>query len=818
MLGDPCLDDENQSEWGTLVSKCLPSRSLPPYLSCPQAIKCLANVAKCFEEFTLQCTIFQVVGAAGPSKKKRLKLKRHTENHQCICSADLYVRMWTTSTEETAVEAGRGIKETCAFHSKSTVYKQLVAIPNRNNHLLTQGTSEMLTLSDEPSMGAHSASMTDGNWQGEHLGLPASLTVAASLEGTSEILTEPSQALEESDENPKSSLQDGQPTGMILEEVAEPQSDSPLSGGRDAAQRCQGNAKEAVSPISDEDVVTNADTQTTISDSPSIASMMELDSQKGVPNTSTPNSSRPKQRPRIFSTRIPKRDSKFFGREDILTSITEFLMPQPGTSGEEIDTFNPGNLVFLHGSPGLGKTSIALESTYRIQQAFDHIFWLRADSELHLAQSFYDAATTLKLVQSFADHNHANSRRSFLAWLSTTGGKCLIVFDDADDAQVLLPLAPYLNRASVIITSRQPLEKLDLQAARHKSPRSIRVEGFNDSEAIAFLQSLMDNRRSAELCDLKAIAKRCGHIPLLLRRIGTITKYSSLLRDQDVIDRVERIVNLCDFYGLSLGLSEMSKNLMDVMALFDCNRVDDGILLGAQRCSGSPPMPVPTTDEDYFDSRDELLRNAVVSQVEPRALAMHRVIQHWVRAKLSPTDFAQAFRWACLLLEAQWPSKRKIRNAVLGNWPEFDSLHSHVHELAKAYMERGNSKGSDILLNENLPPALAESYLSILLQSTSYVQSDHQNRTLANCEEIQCITWKRHRRSESFTSSTQSIDQGESAEPFNDTYTECKASKETCRGYIRRSTPCRHGWPDRSLCGTEQLLGSTATYVHEVEH
>ena len=65
---------------------------------------------------------------------------------------------------------------------------------------------------------------------------------------------------------------------------------------------------------------------------------------------------------------------------------------------------------------------------------------------------------------------------------------------------------------------------------------------------------------------------------------------------------------------------------------------------------------------------------------------MHRAVQ---RAILSATESQQlkdAFDTASVLLLAQWPSKRKFTNIVLGNWPEFDQLHSHVHRLSELFV------------------------------------------------------------------------------------------------------------------------------------
>ena len=151
------------------------------------------------------------------------------------------------------------------------------------------------------------------------------------------------------------------------------------------------------------------------------------------------------------------------------------------------------------------------------------------------------------------------------------------------------------------------------------------------------------------------------------------------------------------------------------------------------------------TDEEYFDTKQELLSNAIVSQANPNSICMHRVIQRAVRANLSSIELAQAFHCACLLLEARWPSKRKIRNIVLGNWPEFDSLHSHAHELTDVFVEHDRSRitgmsGQNELLNDT--------YIRILVQSTWYAHSHYQTTHSSHNWQVQCPPRECQRRSE----------------------------------------------------------------------
>lgn len=142
MLGDPDLNLGNQDEWIPLISKCLPCKTLPKHLDCPQDARCLQHVASCFEEFTLHSTLLQVSCVAGSRRKHFLKVR--AEDCRCICFATMTVRMWTTTNEEVTVPPGEGDRNNCAFYPKSTLYNRLVSISNYAAPSLITGTSAPL--------------------------------------------------------------------------------------------------------------------------------------------------------------------------------------------------------------------------------------------------------------------------------------------------------------------------------------------------------------------------------------------------------------------------------------------------------------------------------------------------------------------------------------------------------------------------------------------------------------------------------------------------------------------------------------------------
>ena len=90
-------------------------------------------------------------------------------------------------------------------------------------------------------------------------------------------------------------------------------------------------------------------------------------------------------------------------------------------------------------------------------------------------------------------------------WLETDGDRCLLVFDDVSDPEVLRPFVPADGTARVLITStRQPAANLG---------SAVPVDVFSAAEASAFLAGrtgLDDEAGAAE------VAAALGHLPLAL--------------------------------------------------------------------------------------------------------------------------------------------------------------------------------------------------------------------------------------------------------------------------------------------------------------
>ena len=719
MVGDPDLNSGNRREWISLISKCLPCKTVPKHLDSPEDARCLQHVACEFEENTLHSTLFQVSSAAESSRKRFLKL--HAEDHRCIYSANMTVRMWTTTSEEFTVPHGEGDKKNCAFHWKSTHYRNLLSIPDSIAQSSIRGTIEPLAVLEaqtQDSPKAYSSidelaenvpSNRPASPQGTYLTGPSRLAKDAVPMTTVEIGSgTKSIAIKSVEDEPQTVNHGDQHSDP---EEKQPDYLSVVATKESGSLSCDDSSVESLGLTSSE----KARHEGSVNDT----------AQQQVSHTSPVRESpRIPHRSPFFYMQVPKRDAKFFGREEIVNSLQGILTPTSMPTNESLAKQDSGPVIVLHGTPGVGKSAIAIELTYRTQAVFDNVFWLRANSNLHLAQSYHQVATSLGLVQDRGDHNHESSRHKFIDWLSTTCSKWLLVFDDADELQVLRDFMPRRHHGSIIITSRQ-MSQVGLDIKDDQCLHNFQIDPFVVEDAAEFIRALAPcafsaTGTAAEASTLTAIARNCDYLPFTLRRVGTLINSLGSMKQAISIGTIEQLASCLLASGFSHplieeALSSTSSALLNVIAFLDSYCIDDAILLGAQRHKDVPLRGFPMKDDDYFDAKNELVAHALLTiGTNSNAIDIHRLTARALRAKLDPDRFRAGFQSACRLVEAGWPSRRKMKNIMLGNWPEFDSLHSHVHELSNIYVEydRKRKKGKDEQELSN------DSYLNVLLLST----------------------------------------------------------------------------------------------------
>ena len=173
-------------------------------------------------------------------------------------------------------------------------------------------------------------------------------------------------------------------------------------------------------------------------------------------------------------------------------------------------TKNPGQdcqRVALHGLGGVGKTQIALEFAFKLQELSpEHsVFWVRASDLTSFERAYREIGQRLKIPG--LDDDKADVKELVSTRLSQESvGKWMLIVDNADDFGMLynraeessgsralheyLPFSPY---GAILFTTR------DREAAtRYAGSNVIEIEEMNEAESRNLLKASLQNQRLVE--------------------------------------------------------------------------------------------------------------------------------------------------------------------------------------------------------------------------------------------------------------------------------------------------------------------------------
>jgi DNA-directed RNA polymerase specialized sigma24 family protein len=168
----------------------------------------------------------------------------------------------------------------------------------------------------------------------------------------------------------------------------------------------------------------------------------------------------------------------------------------------------------IHTTTGLqGRGATQLAAAYaraKLAAGWRLVAWVNASNTGNLLAGLAAVADAVGLSVGGSRQDSADAGRIVRHWLETDGDNCLLVFDDAENPDVLREFVP-VGAARVLITStRQPPASLRT---------SVSVEVFSADEALTFLAGptgLDDAGKAA------AVAAELGHLPLALAQAAAV--------------------------------------------------------------------------------------------------------------------------------------------------------------------------------------------------------------------------------------------------------------------------------------------------------
>ena len=180
-----------------------------------------------------------------------------------------------------------------------------------------------------------------------------------------------------------------------------------------------------------------------------------------------------------------------------------------------LDAAGPGVAVMhaVTGMRGVGKTQLAAAyARAKLTAGWRLVAWVNAEDAATLAAGLAAMAEASGLAGQGTVQGHGDPGQAVRNWLEADGDRCLVVFDNATDPDLLRPYLPVAGAARVLVTSNRQ-SVADLGAG-------VGVEVFTPEEATAFLAGRTGLADTAA----RALAEELGFLPLALAQAAAVIR------------------------------------------------------------------------------------------------------------------------------------------------------------------------------------------------------------------------------------------------------------------------------------------------------
>ncbi|HYV07935.1 MAG TPA: FxSxx-COOH system tetratricopeptide repeat protein, partial [Blastocatellia bacterium] len=347
------------------------------------------------------------------------------------------------------------------------------------------------------------------------------------------------------------------------------------------------------------------------------------------------------------------RNPNFTGREQELDDLRASLL-----KGETAALVQPRA---IHGLGGVGKTQLAIEYAYRHGGDYDAVWWVRSEDPTTLASEYAGLAARLDLPEKDAAEQRVIVE-AVKEWLRKNRG-WLLVFDNAEDVQLVRDHIPRGSGGHIMITSRNPIWT---GVAKPLSVKALPLE-----EAIEFLLKRTGHRDEAIA---KRLAAALGRLPLALEQAGayietsgcTMPHYLELFekRQRELLERGKPSTEYPDTVATTWGISfqnverenPAAAELLRLCAFFAPDDIPIKMLIEGAK---SVPKSLATTATDalLLDEAVISLRKYSLVDVENEKISIHRLVQAVIRHSMSEEAFKTWTEAAVRIVDSVFPQE-----------------------------------------------------------------------------------------------------------------------------------------------------------------
>jgi hypothetical protein len=435
-----------------------------------------------------------------------------------------------------------------------------------------------------------------------------------------------------------------------------------------------------------------------------------------------PNTARQRSRPLPLRLSLPFNRGFYFPREDATTWLETLLFQESSREVNRELKQNATTVAVLHGMAGVGKTQIALNFARSAQSRFDAVFWVRSDSKQSVLQSFHDIAIALGLVNGRRHYSHTQSAGLVMKWLARPETRWLLIFDNADEADIIVPYVSYGKSGTTIITTRTA----GLQLPGGISPAFHHVQPLSVSDSQSFLlQSTHLLSKDVNSKPGLELIKDLGGLPIALTLTAKYIRRNKLGIEEYLSQCGGEKHQKCSSKRPPLqsivDMTHDARQLLSALSYMDPNAAPTSLVRAAFQESLLLHKASFTGQERFRVASEELLNLGLIQGVEDGnvfddAYRIHRLIQDLMRDDLSQDEACHTLRACTSVLAAQWPSDRKFQNVLHGFWAGFDDVMNNLWRVT-------DHVSSVVLYMDTLDEYVDESFSRTALGCVWYVAS-----------------------------------------------------------------------------------------------
>lgn len=422
---------------------------------------------------------------------------------------------------------------------------------------------------------------------------------------------------------------------------------------------------------------------------------------------------------RFFPPGVVGKESRYYQpQKKELEQIHSIMFPPKANLDHTSSSRHDRHRSFLiTGLGGTGKSELAYRFAMNYQNHFDMIFFLIADTESRLFGQYSTIASELGLVEPSEIINQEHCSAVLRTWLgdpvkgapeneeSKELVKWLLVFDNAEDADVIEKFWPTGQYGSILLTSRNPL--LDTHALSIKGKVQLHGLPLDDGARLLHVCAQEDQTPNPIIkANAKTIVDWVQGIPMAIQQLGSLIYNDNLSisgfldvypTKNDLFGRLHEVhskdKNLITVWALD-ALQERHSDaysLLAIIAMLDPETIEDSLLVPRQTSLNADGSSMKRPN--YIGYRKHLATTSLIDvDRDSQSVRVHRVVQNvMIEMLLRDGTSASFFKEAILRVADQWPFLN--RNYVTGSatkvdrWVQCGRVYHHLLRLKEVYVQ-----------------------------------------------------------------------------------------------------------------------------------